>query len=57
MPYSKEEAAEVAEAIEEHAGDEELKKEPADVLLQVLFHVEVSAERAHSPLRMWRTRS
>lgn len=45
LPYLKEETAEVAEAIEEQAGDEELKKELADVLLQVLFHAELAAER------------
>ena len=45
LPYLKEEAAELAEAIEEQAGDEELKKELADVLLQVLFHAELAAER------------
>lgn len=45
LPYLKEEAAELAEAIEEKAGEEELKKELADVLLQVLFHAELAAER------------
>lgn len=45
LPYLKEEAAELAQAIEEQAGDEELKKELADVLLQVLFHAELAAER------------
>lgn len=45
VPYLLEESAEVAEAIEQGAGDEALKKELADVLLQVLFHAEIASER------------
>lgn len=45
VPYLREESEELAEAIESGAGDEELKKELSDVLLQVLFHAEIAAER------------
>lgn len=45
VPYLREECAELAEAIESGAIDEELKKELSDVLLQVLFHAEIAAER------------
>ena len=45
VPYLLEESAELAEAIEQGAGDEALKKELADVLLQVLFHAEIASER------------
>lgn len=45
LPYLREETAELAEAIEQGAGEGELKKELSDVLLQVLFHAEIAAER------------
>ena len=45
LPYLREEAAELAEAIEQQASEEELLKELADVLLQVLFHSEIASER------------
>lgn len=45
LPYLREEAAELAEAIEQEASEEELLKELADVFLQVLFHSEIASER------------
>ena len=45
VPYLREETAELAEAIESEASDEALKTELSDVLLQVLFHAEIAAER------------
>lgn len=45
LPFLREESAELAEAIEQGAGDEALKHELADVLLQVLFHAEIADER------------
>lgn len=45
LPFLREEAEELAEAIETAAGEEALKKELSDVLLQVLFHAEIAAER------------
>lgn len=45
LPYLREEAAELAEAIEQEASEEELLTELSDVLLQVLFHSEIASER------------
>ena len=45
LPYLREEAEEVAEAIQSGSLDDELKQELADLLLQVLFHAELAAER------------
>lgn len=45
LPYLREETAELAEAIEDGASEQELKKELCDVLLQVLFHAEIARER------------
>ncbi|OEY04245.1 MazG nucleotide pyrophosphohydrolase domain-containing protein [Corynebacterium sp. Marseille-P4321] len=45
LPFLEEEAAEVAEVITSGGSDEELKKELSDLLLQVLFHAEIAAER------------
>lgn len=45
LPYLREEAAELAEAIEQEASEQELLKELADVFLQVLFHSEIASER------------
>ena len=45
IPFLKEETQELAEAIEQHASDQHLKKELSDVLLQVLFHAEIAQER------------
>ena len=45
LPYLREETVELAEAIEEGANEQELKKELSDVLLQVLFHAEIARER------------
>lgn len=45
IPFLEEETQEVIEAIRTNAPDEELKKELADLLLQVLFHAEIAAER------------
>lgn len=45
LPFLAEESEEVADAIRTGAPDEELKKELSDLLLQVLFHAEIAAER------------
>lgn len=45
LPYLREEAEEVAEAIRTNAPDAELQKELSDLLLQVLFHAEIADER------------
>lgn len=43
--YLEQEAGEFSEAVRTHAGDDELKKELSDLLLQVLFHAEIAQER------------
>ncbi|WP_421629381.1 MazG nucleotide pyrophosphohydrolase domain-containing protein [Corynebacterium pseudogenitalium] len=45
LPYLHEETEELAAAITDNEGDEALRKELSDVLLQVLFHAEIAAER------------
>lgn len=45
VPYLREENSELIDAIENPTSDTELKKELSDVLLQVLFHSEIAAER------------
>lgn len=45
VPYLQEESIELIDAIENPTSDTELKKELSDVLLQVLFHSEIAAER------------
>lgn len=45
VTYLVEEAAEVIEAIEADLGDEHLREELGDLLLQVLFHSEIAAEQ------------
>lgn len=45
LTYLEQETAELAEAIREDAGEEELKKELSDVLLQVLFHADIARRR------------
>ncbi|MFH0412408.1 MazG nucleotide pyrophosphohydrolase domain-containing protein [Corynebacterium sp. L4756] len=45
LPYLREEAEEFAEAVTTGAGDESIKKELADVFLQVLFHAEIASRR------------
>lgn len=45
VPYLQEESSELVDAIEHPTSDTELKKELSDVLLQVLFHSEIAAER------------
>lgn len=45
VPFLEEEAAEVIDAICTGAPDTELKKELADLFLQVLFHAEIASER------------
>lgn len=43
--YLEQESAEFAEAVRNCHGDEELKKELSDLLLQVLFHAEIADQR------------
>ena len=45
LPFLREEAAEVAEAIEGNLLDDALKSELSDLLLQILFHAELASER------------
>lgn len=48
LPYLREEAGEFVEAVqawENGAGEEQLRRELGDVLLQVLFHAEIAARR------------
>ncbi|MDO4927559.1 MAG: MazG nucleotide pyrophosphohydrolase domain-containing protein [Corynebacterium sp.] len=45
LPYLSEEAAEVAQAIEQEEGDAQLCAELGDLLLQVLFHAEIAQRR------------
>ncbi len=45
IPYLKEEVTEVIEAIEKGETDEQLRLELGDLLLQVLFHAEIAAQR------------
>lgn len=45
IPFLEEETAEVIDAIRSGAPDAELKKELADLFLQILFHCEIASER------------
>lgn len=45
LPFLREEAEEVAQAIEHDLPVDDLKSELSDLLLQVLFHAELAAER------------
>ncbi|MCS4489954.1 hypothetical protein N7326_04760 [Corynebacterium sp. ES2794-CONJ1] len=45
IPYLREETAEVIEAIESESGDDQIRNELSDVLLQVFFHAEIAARR------------
>ena len=45
LPYLAEESAEFAESVRSQAGDEHMRGEFGDVLLQVLFHAELASRR------------
>lgn len=45
LVYLEQESAELADAIRNRYGDDELKKELSDLLLQVLFHAEIADQR------------
>ena len=45
LEYLEQESAEFADAVRTEQGDEEMKKELSDLLLQVLFHAEIANQR------------